>query len=94
METLIGAGVAAAPVYSAKDIVEDPHYAAREDIITVDDPVVGPIKQPAPLPKLGRTPGQVYHPAPALGEHNQEIYGGLLGLTDAELKALTCDGII
>ena len=94
METLIGAGVAAAPVYSAKDIVEDPHYAAREDIITVDDPVVGPIKQPAPLPKLGRTPGQVYHPAPALGEHNQEVYGGLLGLTDAELTELTCEGVI
>ncbi|MHB8573830.1 MAG: CaiB/BaiF CoA transferase family protein [Dehalococcoidia bacterium] len=94
MDTLIGAGVAASPVYSAKDIIEDPHYAAREDIIVVDDPVAGPIKQPAPLPKLGRTPGRVYHPAPALGQHNEEIYGGLLGLSAEARTELACEGII
>ena len=94
METILGAGVAAAPVYSARDIVEDAHYAAREDIVIVDDPVVGPIRQPAPLPKLGRTPGRIYHPAPALGQHNEEIYGSLLGLTVEERQDLARDGII
>ncbi len=94
METIIGAGVAAAPVYSARDIAEDPQYAAREDIITVDDPILGPIRQPAPLPKLGRTPGQVYSPAPHLGQHNDEIYAGLLGLTQEERRCLRDEEII
>jgi crotonobetainyl-CoA:carnitine CoA-transferase CaiB-like acyl-CoA transferase len=94
MEKILGAGVAISPVYSAKDIAEDPHYAAREAIITVDDPAAGPIKQPAPTPKLSRTPGQVYNPAPALGEHNEEIYTGLLGMSAEEIKELICEGII
>jgi crotonobetainyl-CoA:carnitine CoA-transferase CaiB-like acyl-CoA transferase len=85
METLIGVGVAVAPVYSAADIAVDPHYAAREAIVTVNDPATGPIKQPAPTPKLSRTPGAIYHAAPALGEHNSEIYGGLLGLSVVEI---------
>lgn len=94
MEKLLGAGVAVAPVYSAKQIAEDPHYAAREAIVTVDDPVTGPIKQPAPTPKLSRTPGRVYRAAPALGEHNAEIYGGLLGLSGEAIAALAHEGII
>ena len=49
MDALLGAGVAISPVYSAKDIAEDPHYAAREAIVTVDDPLIGPVKQPAPV---------------------------------------------
>jgi len=88
MEQILGAGVAIAPVYSARDIAEDPHYAAREAIVTVDDPVTGPIKQPAPTPKLSRTPGRIYNAAPGIGAHNAEIYGGLLGLSEAEIAAL------
>lgn len=94
MERILAAGVAIAPVFSAKDIVEDPHYAARESIVTVNDPVVGPVKQPAPTPKLSRTPGRIYNAAPALGEHNEEIYGGLLGLSREALTALVEEGII
>jgi crotonobetainyl-CoA:carnitine CoA-transferase CaiB-like acyl-CoA transferase len=94
IETLVEAGVAAAKVYSAADIVADPHYAAREDIVTVDDPVVGPIKQPAPIPKLSRTPGRIYRAAPAKGEHNAEIYGGWLGLDEGCLAELRDAGII
>jgi formyl-CoA transferase len=94
METLIGVGVAVAPVYSAADIAVDPHYAAREAIVTVNDPATGPIKQPAPTPKLSRTPGAIYHAAPALGEHNSEIYGGLLGLSAAEIDQLSQTGVI
>src|SRR5215211_357535 len=94
IETLVAAGVAVARVYSAADIVADPHYAAREDIVTVEDSVVGPIKQVAPLPKLSRTPGRIYNAAPAKGEHNAEIYGGWLGLDDACLAELRKTGII
>jgi crotonobetainyl-CoA:carnitine CoA-transferase CaiB-like acyl-CoA transferase len=94
METILDAGVAIAPVYSARDIAEDPHYAAREAIVTVEDPVVGPVKQPAPLPKLSRTPGRIYNPAPSLGEHNAEIYGGLLGLSEEQICTLADECVI
>jgi crotonobetainyl-CoA:carnitine CoA-transferase CaiB-like acyl-CoA transferase len=94
MATLLAAGVAVAPVYSAADIAADPHYAAREAIVSVDDPATGPIKQPAPTPKLSRTPGAIYRAAPALGEHNADVYGGLLGLSADELAQLAADGII
>ena len=91
---LVDAGVAVAKVYSPADIVADPHYAARGDIVTVDDPVTGPIKQVAPLPKLSRTPGQIYNPAPRKGEHNADIYGGWLGYSAQTLEELAAAGVI
>jgi crotonobetainyl-CoA:carnitine CoA-transferase CaiB-like acyl-CoA transferase len=94
MAAVLAADVAIAPVYSARDIAEDPHYAARESIVTVADPVVGPVKQPAPTPKLSRTPGRVYRPAPAPGEHNAAIYGGLLGMSRDEIARLEEAGVI
>lgn len=69
-----------------------PHYAPRGDIVTVHDPEIGPVKQPATLPKLSRTPGHVYTAAPLLGEHNRDSYGGVLGKSDAELAELASAG--
>ena len=77
-----------------RDIAADPHYAARQDIITVDDPTIGPVKQPAVHPRLSATPGRVERGAPKLDEHNREIYAGLLGLSDAELADLQARRII
>lgn len=94
IDELVNAGVPAAPVFNAQDIVADPHFAAREMIIDVDDPVAGRIKQQAPVPKLSRTPGQIYATAPGIGEHNREVYGDWLGLDDAELAGLQAEGVI
>lgn len=94
IDTLVAAGVAVSRVYSAADIVEDPHYLAREDVVTVDDPVTGPIKQVGIIPKLSRTPGQIYAPAPAKGEHNAEVYGGWLGLSPEQRAELEQCGVI
>jgi crotonobetainyl-CoA:carnitine CoA-transferase CaiB-like acyl-CoA transferase len=88
------AGVPAGGVYSVREIMADPHYAAREEIVEVDHPVAGPVKMPAPLPKLGATPGAVRWPGPDLGAHNAEIYGGLLQLSDSELADLASKGVI
>ena len=80
--------------YSVADIFADPHIAARGDIETVDDPVIGPVRMQGVYPRFSRTPGAVSRGAPRLGAHNEEVYCGLLGLTTEELGALKRDGVI
>lgn len=71
-------------IYNIADIVADPHYAARESIASVHTPRAGDVKMPAVVPKLSRTPPGPIQPAPALGEHNREVFIGLVGLTSEE----------
>ena len=80
--------------YSVADIFADPHVAARGDIVSVDDPVVGAVRMQGVYPRFSETPGDVPRGAPRLGEHNEEIYQGLLGLSPGELEALRSDGVI
>jgi len=87
-------GVPACRVYQVSDIVADDHYLAREQVITLDSPVYGPVLQPGIVPRLTATPGTVPGPAPALGEHNREVYCGLLGLAPGELEALADRGVV
>jgi formyl-CoA transferase len=93
-QILDAAGVPVSPIYSIADIFADPQYAAREDIISPADPEIGPVPMPGVFPRFSRTPGEVRFVGPALGEHNSEIYGGLLGLTEEEQASLHADGII
>jgi len=85
---MIAAEVPVTRAFSIADIASDPHYAARADIVTVNDATIGPVKMPAVYPRLSATPGRIQRGAPQLGEHNEEIYRGWLGLTDDELEAL------
>jgi crotonobetainyl-CoA:carnitine CoA-transferase CaiB-like acyl-CoA transferase len=80
--------------YSVADIFADPHVAARGDIETVDDPVLGPVRMQGVYPRFSRTPGAIRRGAPRLGEHNEEVYCGLLGLGAEELERLRQDGVI
>jgi crotonobetainyl-CoA:carnitine CoA-transferase CaiB-like acyl-CoA transferase len=85
--------VPAGPIYSVADMVRDPHFHARGLFHEVE--VDGkPLKIPALIPQLSATPGSTDWPGPAVGAHNREILGGMLGLSDAELDALHRDGII
>jgi crotonobetainyl-CoA:carnitine CoA-transferase CaiB-like acyl-CoA transferase len=87
------AAVPAGPIYSVADMMRDPHFHARGLFQEVE--VDGrPLKIPALIPRLSATPGGTDWPGPAIGAHNKEILGGLLGLSDAELNALQCEGII
>lgn len=88
------AGAPVSLVYSMADIFEDPHYAARDNIIEVDHPDFGTIKMPGIVPKFSATPGEVKWVGPKMGEHNQEIYQELLGVDTDELAALKEKGII
>jgi crotonobetainyl-CoA:carnitine CoA-transferase CaiB-like acyl-CoA transferase len=88
------AGVPASTVNAISDIFKDPHFAARENLITVHDQALGEMVQPGIVPKLSRTPGRVAAPAPLLGQHNEEIYLGLLKLPRAEYERLCQEGTI
>jgi crotonobetainyl-CoA:carnitine CoA-transferase CaiB-like acyl-CoA transferase len=92
--TLLAAQVPVTRAYSIADIAADPHYAARADIVSVEDPTIGPLKMSAVYPRLSATPGAIQRGAPKLGEHNDEVYRGLLGLSDDELAALRREGTI
>ena len=87
IDTLEAARVPVGPIYSVQDMMDDPHYNARGMFETVE--IDGkPLKIPAIMPKLSRTPGETHWPGAAIGEHNSEILGGLLGLSDEEIAAL------
>ena len=80
--------------YSAADIFADPHMAARGDLVSVEDPVIGPVRQQAPFPRLAGHPATVPRGAPRLGEHNREVWCGLVGLSEAELDELAGRGVV
>jgi formyl-CoA transferase len=60
----------------------------------VDDPVLGPVRMQGVTPKLSETPGSVRQGAPLLGEHNERVFGDLLGLPPGEIERLREAGII
>jgi formyl-CoA transferase len=91
---MIQYSVPSGAIYRAPDMLADPHFAAREAIVTLDHPKWGAVKMQNSFPKLSENPGSVRTPAPqTIGEHNEEIYGRL-GLTPADLAALTARGAI
>jgi len=91
---LVAAQVPVTRAYSIADIAADPHYAAREDIVTVDDPTIGPVRMQGVYPRLSATPGRIQRGAPRLGEHNDEVYGSLLGLSAEERASLRNERVI
>lgn len=83
------------PVYSISDIFKDPHCAARENILRMDDERVGgEIAMPNVVPRLSDTPGKVEWLGPPMDAHTDELYKGLLGLTNAEMGKLKDRGVI
>ena len=94
LEQLIPAGGVVGPVYNAAQIVADPHYQAREDIVEIDDDELGRTRMLGIVPKFSETPGAVEHAGPRVGQHNAQVYAGWLGLDDEELAALAERGAI
>ena len=92
--TFGAAGAAIAPILDIAGIFEDPQYAHNESVTTVEDPVLGPVRMQNLVGRLSATPGQVRTTGPALGRHNQEILGGLIGYGEAELRHMAEEGVI
>jgi formyl-CoA transferase len=87
--------IPAGRVYRAPEMLEDPHFKAREAIVEVETERFGKLKMQNAFPKLSATPSSVRRAAPSVvGQHNAEIYGQLLGLGEAELAELSTAGVI
>ena len=91
---LEGHGLPHSLVYSVDDILADPHYEARGSIATLHHPKIGALKMPAPSPRMSGTPARSMNAAPELGAHNDEVYGGLLGIDAQAISGLRADGLI
>ncbi|MGH7262902.1 MAG: CaiB/BaiF CoA transferase family protein [Candidatus Rokuibacteriota bacterium] len=92
---LEAAEVPASLVYSVRDLFDDPHLKARENIVAVPNPLGGLLHMVGVVPRLSLTPGRIRHVGPLHpGENNEEIYGGRLGLGQEELGRLRRRGVI
>ena len=93
LEILDASDVPSGPIYSAADMLGDPHFNARglfEDVQVNGEP----LKIPAMIPKLSETPGETAWAGPDIGSHNAEIFGKLFGLDEMSQEALKNDGVI
>ena len=89
---MIEHSVPSGTIYRAPEMLADPHFAAREAIVTIDHPRFGEVKMQNSFPKMSGTPGSIRRIAPqTVGEHNDEVYGAL-GLSGDHLAALKAEG--
>jgi crotonobetainyl-CoA:carnitine CoA-transferase CaiB-like acyl-CoA transferase len=94
MHTMEQYEVAIAPIYSIKDVFEDPHFRSRETIVKIHSEELGEVAVNNVIPKMSQTPGEIRWAGPSLGKHNQEIYCGELGLSEQEFDDLRKKQII
>ena len=88
MEICLAHEVPSGPLNTIADIFADPHFKARGNLVSVDDPEVGEVVVPSVIPRLSETPGRIAHLGPPLGDANEDVLGNLLGLSAAEIARL------
>jgi len=93
-EILDKAGVPVSLIFSVADCFNDEHYKARNAIVEIIDPRFGKMHMPGITPKLSRTPGEIKWPGPDIGEHNEELLTGILGMSRDEVASLKEKGIL
>jgi len=93
LSALEAAEVPAGRIYSVADIVNDPHYQARDMLLNAELPGGVSVKMPGIVPKLSQTPGGVNWQGPTLGQHTDEILGSL-GLAGADIQRLKTAGVV
>jgi succinyl-CoA--D-citramalate CoA-transferase len=94
LEAMKEAGVPAGKLFTAEDMLSDEQYAARDNVVEVEDPDIGPFPMQNVVPRLSGTPGAVRWTGPKLGQHNDEIYGEVLGMGEEDLTTMRERGII
>jgi crotonobetainyl-CoA:carnitine CoA-transferase CaiB-like acyl-CoA transferase len=93
-EACVRFDVPVATAYTAVEIAGDAHFAARRDLVTIDDPVLGALRQQAPYPRLVGEEQTVPAGAPTLGADSVEVWCTMVGLTAAEFDGLHARGIV
>ncbi|TAL91265.1 MAG: CoA transferase [Candidimonas sp.] len=86
--------VSHSPIYDIRDIASDPHFIDREMIIPVPDEQMGILKMGSVVPKFSKTPGSVWRTGPDLGQHNSEVYGDELGISQEQQDLLHAHQVI
>ena len=89
MKLLQSFGVAAMPSFNAEELLSDPHLEARGTLVYVEHPKMGKKRVLAPPWKLSKTPARIRKASPLLGENNDEVFNGLLGMSKDEISKLT-----
>ena len=94
MEILQNAGVAATPCADTEDRFSDPHFQERQNIVNIEHPATGLDFVPNVVCNLSETPGKIIRPAPMLGEHNNYVFGEILGLSQEKIDRYAKEKII
>ncbi|MFZ8885650.1 MAG: CaiB/BaiF CoA transferase family protein [Steroidobacteraceae bacterium] len=87
-------GVPAGQIYRAPEMLADPHFAARNAIVTTQHPHFGELKMQNVAPKLSETPGSIRSASPGLGQHNDDVFLRLLGMDPERYRQLCADKVI
>jgi succinyl-CoA:(S)-malate CoA-transferase subunit A len=90
IEKALAADVPIGALNSIEDIFADPHFRARENLVTLTDPDIGEVTVPGVIPRLSETPGRIENLGPALGNMTEQVLRELLGLSREEIASLHC----
>ena len=88
------AGLPYSPINNMKEICEDPHIEHRKMLVEIDQPKIGKMTIAGSPIRLSETPGEVYAPAPLLGEHSEAVLKEVLGYSEDKVKSLLDEGVI
>jgi crotonobetainyl-CoA:carnitine CoA-transferase CaiB-like acyl-CoA transferase len=94
MERLASADITCGIVQEVPEVLQDPHLRARGTLQDITHPTVGKVTVIGAPVRLDGEPPTIDSPSPTLGQHNELIYGKLLGLSAAELHSLKEQGVI
>ncbi|HTF92551.1 MAG TPA: CoA transferase [Verrucomicrobiae bacterium] len=83
-----------APVLSMGEVIDDPHIKARNAFVDRNHPTAGPVKLLAPWIHMSQTPASIRSDSPSIGQHTDEVLGGILGLSEKEVGELHAQGVV
>jgi crotonobetainyl-CoA:carnitine CoA-transferase CaiB-like acyl-CoA transferase len=93
-DTLSSFGLSSGMVLSLEEVLTNPHIQERKAFVDIEHPEAGTIKLLAPWMRFSDSPAAITRAAPLIGQDNLDIYGSLLGLSEAEVKQLAKEGAI
>jgi formyl-CoA transferase len=93
-QALEAAGIPFSLIYSADDILTDPHYAARGSVASVEHPKLGKLRMPGVVPRFAGSERPPIRPAPELGADTDDVLADLLGLGASQRAQLREDHVI